>query len=93
MKKATKIKIAFVVFMVASFTFIAMHASSEFHKAANEQLKNIGDLKKLEFKAGFDSEVAMALQLAKSPVVIKHFEENYNDEFFNAQEGEEEKNE
>ena len=80
MKKATKIKIAFVVFMVASFTFIAMHAGSEFHKAANEQLKNIGDLKKLEFKAGFDSEVAMALQLAKSPVVIKHFEDPSNQE-------------
>ena len=80
MKKATKIKIAFVVFMVASFTFIAMHASSEFHKAANEQLKNIGDLKKLEFEAGFDSEVAMALLLAKSPVVIKHFEDPTNQE-------------
>lgn len=80
MKKATKIKIAFVVFMVASFTFIAMHASSEFHKAANEQLKNIGDLKKLEFEAGFNSEVAMALQLAKSPVVIKHFEDPSNQE-------------
>lgn len=80
MKKSTRIKIAFVVFMVASFTFIAMHASSEFHKAANEELKSIGELKKLEFKAGFDSEVAMALQLAKSPVVIKHFEDPSNEE-------------
>ena len=80
MKKATKIKIAFVVFMVASFTFIAMHASNEFHKATNEQLKNIGDLKKLEFEAGFDSEVTMALLLAKSPVVIKHFEDPTNQE-------------
>ena len=80
MKKATKIKIAFVVFMVASFTFIAIHASNEFHKATNEQLKNIGDLKKLEFEAGFDSEVAMALLLAKSPVVIKHFEDPTNQE-------------
>lgn len=75
MKKVTKIKIAFVVFMVASFVFIAMHASSEFHKVTNEQLESIGDLKKLEFEAGFNSEVAMALQLAKSPVVIKHFED------------------
>ncbi|MEE0132302.1 MAG: methyl-accepting chemotaxis protein [Treponema sp.] len=80
MKKSTRIKIAFVVFMVASFTFIVMHASSEFHKAANEELKSIGELKKLEFKAGFDSEVAMALQLAKSPVVIKHFEDPSNEE-------------
>lgn len=80
MKKSTRIKIAFVVFMVASFTFIAMHASSEFHKTANEELKSIGELKKLEFKAGFDSEVAMALQLAKSPVVIKHFEDPSNEE-------------
>lgn len=80
MKKSTRIKIAFVVFMVASFTFIAMHASSEFHKSANEELKSIGELKKLEFKAGFDSEVAMALQLAKSPVVIKHFEDPSNEE-------------
>ena len=80
MKKSIRIKIAFVVFMVVSFTFIAMHASSEFHKVANEELKSIGELKKLEFKAGFDSEVAMALQLAKSPVVIKHFEDPSNEE-------------
>ena len=80
MKKSIRIKIAFVVFMVVSFIFIAMHASSEFHKVANEELKSIGELKKLEFKAGFDSEVAMALQLAKSPVVIKHFEDPSNEE-------------
>ena len=80
MKKSIRLKIAFVVFMVVSFIFIAMHASSEFHKVANEELKSIGELKKLEFKAGFDSEVAMALQLAKSPVVIKHFEDPSNEE-------------
>ena len=75
MKKGTKIKIAFVLFMLVSLLCIGRCASSEFHKTSNEKLKNVGNLKSLEFKAGFDSEVAKALQLAKSPVVIKHFED------------------
>lgn len=75
MKKGTKIKIAFVLFMLVSLVFIGRCSSSEFHKTSNEKLQNVATLKSLEFKAGFDSEVAKALQLAKSPVVVKHFEE------------------
>lgn len=75
MKKGTKIKIAFVLFMSVSLLLIGRCASSEFHKTSNEKFKNVGNLKSLEFKAGFDSEVAKALQLAKSPVIIKHFDD------------------
>ena len=74
MKKSTKIKIAFVVFTLISIAFISRFARYEFHKDSMELLEGVGEIKRLEFDAGFKSEVALALQLSKSPVVIQHFE-------------------
>ena len=74
MKKSTKIKIAFVVFTLISIAFISRFARYEFHKDSMELLEGVGEIKQLEFDAGFKSEVALALQLSKSPVVIQHFE-------------------
>ena len=74
MKKSTKIKIAFVVFALISIAFISRFARYEFHKDSMELLEGVGEIKRLEFDAGFKSEVALALQLSKSPVVIQHFE-------------------
>lgn len=83
MKKSTKIKIAFVVFTLISITFISRFARYEFHKDSMELLEGVGEIKQLEFDAGFKSEVALALQLSKSSIVIQHFE-NPEDETIKA---------
>ena len=83
MKKSTKIKIAFVVFTLISIAFISRFARYEFHKDSMELLEGVGEIKRLEFDAGFKSEVALALQLSKSPIVIQHFE-NPEDEAIKA---------
>ena len=83
MKKSTKIKIAFVVFILISIAFISRFARYEFHKDSMELLEGVGEIKRLEFDAGFKSEVALALQLSKSPIVIQHFE-NPEDETIKA---------
>lgn len=83
MKKSTKIKIAFVVFTLISIAFISRFARYEFHKDSMELLEGVGEIKRLEFDAGFKSEVALALQLSKSPIVIQHFE-NPEDETIKA---------
>ena len=83
MKKSIKIKIAFVVFTLISITFISRFARYEFHKDSMELLEGVGEIKQLEFDAGFKSEVALALQLSKSSIVIQHFE-NPEDETIKA---------
>ena len=83
MKKSTKIKIAFVVFTLISIAFISRFARYEFHKDSMELLEGVGEIKQLEFDAGFKSEVALALQLSKSSIVIQHFE-NPEDETIKA---------
>ncbi len=83
MKKSTKIKIAFVVFTLISIAFISRFARYEFHKDSMELLEGVGEIKRLEFDAGFKSEVALALQLSKSPIVVQHFE-NPEDETIKA---------
>ena len=88
MKKSTKIKIAFVVFTLISITFISRFARYEFHKDSMELLEGVGEIKQLEFDAGFKSEVALALQLSKSSIVIQHFE-NPEDETIKARAWEE----
>ena len=60
MKKSTKIKIAFVVFALISIAFISRFARYEFHKDSMELLEGVGEIKRLEFDAGFKSEVALA---------------------------------
>lgn len=75
MKKTVLIRIFGVVFMLLSLVFISRVARRDFHKNSNIELQNIGDFKKLEFNAGFNSEVALALQLSKSSVIIQHLED------------------
>lgn len=74
MKKSAIIKVAAIVFFVFFIVFIGKFARYEFHKESMELLEGVGEIKRLEFDAGFKSEVALALQLSKSPVVIQHFE-------------------
>ena len=74
MKKSAIIKVAAIVFFVFFIVFISKFARYEFHKESMELLEGVGEIKRLEFDAGFKSEVALALQLSKSPVVIQHFE-------------------
>ncbi|MBQ4331638.1 MAG: hypothetical protein IJC31_07370 [Spirochaetaceae bacterium] len=83
MKKSTKIKIAFVVFTLISIAFISRFARYDFYRDSREQLDSIGVVKRLEWEAGFRSEIALALQLSKSPAVIQHFE-NPSDEVLRA---------
>lgn len=74
MKKSAIIKVAAIVFFVFFIVFISKFARYEFHKESMELLEGVGEIKRLEFDAGFKSEVALALQLSKSPAVIQHFE-------------------
>ncbi len=74
MQKSVVVKILFVVFILVSAGFIGWFARQEFRKGSEDDLRGVGEIKKLEFSAGFKSEVALALQLSKSAVVVRHME-------------------
>ena len=79
MKKSTAIKIAAIVFVLVSVAFVSRCARHEFYQKSCENLQRIGEIKKLEFKAGFNSEVSLARQLSKSPVVVQYMEDPTNE--------------
>lgn len=79
MKKSTAIKIAAIVFVLVSVAFVSRCARHEFYQKSCENLQRIGEIKKLEFNAGFNSEVSLARQLSKSPVVVQYMENPTNE--------------
>lgn len=80
MKKGTKIKIAFVLFMSVSLLFTVMISRHEFNKISEQEFKDIWKLKSLEFKVAYDKQLSLALQMAKSPIIIAYMEEPNNEE-------------
>ena len=79
MRRSSKVIMGFVVLTLVSIVIISRFARYEFHKESKELLDSIGMIKRLEYDAGFRSEIALALQLSRSPAVIQHFE-NPDDE-------------
>ncbi len=79
MRRSSKVIMGFVVLTLVSIVIISRFARYEFHKESRELLDSIGMIKRLEYDAGFRSEIALALQLSRSPAVIQHFE-NPDDE-------------
>ena len=75
MKKSMVVKVLFVIFILVSVALIGGFSLHEFHRNSEENLRSVGEIKRLEFDAGFKSEVALALQLSKSQVVVRHFED------------------
>ncbi len=75
MKKSMVVKVLFVIFILVSVALIGGFSLHEFHRNSEENLRSVGEIKRLEFDAGFKSEVALALQLSRSQVVVRHFED------------------
>ena len=74
MRKTLLLAVAFVAFVLVAGVFIGWYAWRSFSKESNELLGAIGQIKRLEYDAGFKSEVALAMQLSRSPAVVRHFE-------------------
>lgn len=79
MKKGTRIKIAFAVFMLGSLVFTVLMSWHEFNKKSKQEFQDIWYLKSLEFKFAYNEQLSLALQMAKSPIIIAYMEEPNNE--------------
>lgn len=61
MRRSSKVIMGFVVLTLVSIVIISRFARYEFHKESRELLDSIGMIKRLEYDAGFRSEIALAL--------------------------------
>lgn len=87
-QKNIKEKLKFYNIMVLAMVFVAAACISLFYSRASNkkrvmaQLEQIANQKNLEFQANLNSQIILALQMAKSPVVIDYFEDPEDKELF-----------
>ncbi|WP_407429481.1 methyl-accepting chemotaxis protein [Treponema sp.] len=62
------------VILSVSFLFISKSARINFEKSSHKELSQLAKNMKLEFELGLNEQLALAMQMAKSPVIIRYFE-------------------
>ncbi|MBR1404679.1 MAG: adenosine deaminase [Treponema sp.] len=63
-----------VAFVVASAVVIRMSARRTFERTASEDLAQVQQNMILRFEEGFNEQLSLALQMAKSPLIVRYFE-------------------
>lgn len=69
------------IMLIVSAVFITKRARSNFEKTTHKELAQFCKNMKLQFERGLDEQIALAMQMAKSPVIIKHFEDPSDDKY------------
>ena len=67
--------LVFAVLLALSFIFIGKAARVNFNNQSHKELIQLRKNMKLEFERGFKEQIALAVQMAKSPLIIKYFED------------------
>ncbi len=74
-------KIAFYgLGIVFSVIIIILGARYSFEKSAKDELSEIANTKKLEFKVGFKDQLALGIQMSKSPLIVSYMENPFNED-------------
>lgn len=74
-------KIAFYgLGIVFSVIIIIFGARYSFEKSAKDELSEIANTKKLEFKVGFKDQLALGIQMSKSPLIVSYMENPFNED-------------
>ncbi|MBQ9207095.1 MAG: adenosine deaminase [Treponema sp.] len=63
-----------LIFVVASAVVIRMSARRTFERTASEDLAQVQQNMILRFEEGFNEQLSLALQMAKSPLIVRYFE-------------------
>ena len=71
--------IIFAVMLVISYFFVKTTARKNFERSSHKELAQICRNMNLKFELGLNKQLALALQMAKSPVIVNYFE-NPSDE-------------
>ena len=80
--KKLSIPVIIIVFAVilaamltASYFFVNKSARSNFEKSSHKELSQICKNMNLKFELGLNKQLALALQMAKSPLIVNYFED------------------
>ncbi len=84
-KTQTKIfSISVLIFVLAASALLILFGSrSSFNKTVGNELEQLATMKKLDFEGKLNSQIALVLQMAKSPVFKRFIEEAENESFKN----------
>ena len=63
--------LVFIVLLAASFVVIGKGARINFENQSHKELMQLRKNMKLEFELGFKEQIALAVQMAKSPLIVK----------------------
>lgn len=75
---------AVLIFVLAVSAILILFGSrSSFNKTMGNELEQLATMKKLDFEGKLNSQIALALQMAKSPVFKRFIEEAENESFKN----------
>ncbi|MBR0101358.1 MAG: hypothetical protein IJP90_16810, partial [Treponema sp.] len=72
--------LVFIVLLAASFVVIGKGARINFENQSHKELMQLRKNMKLEFELGFKEQIALAVQMAKSPLIVKYFENPSDDD-------------
>ncbi|WP_294430012.1 methyl-accepting chemotaxis protein [uncultured Treponema sp.] len=61
--------------IAASFAFIGKRARVNFEKSSHKELSQLCKNMKLKFELGLNEQLVLAQQMAKSPLIVKYFED------------------
>jgi len=67
--------VVIAIILALGTVFIIKNARVNFDKASHKELGQFRKNVKLEFERGLNEQIALALQMAKSPIIIKYFED------------------
>ena len=71
--------VVLVAILAGSFFFIAKSARANFERASHKELSQFVKNMKLKFDLGLNEQLVLALQMAKSPLIVKYFEHPSDD--------------
>ncbi len=81
MKTKKGFKIGIYAFLIVAALFFIDSASRQiFVFKTSSQLKSIAQSKELEFEVGFKDQLALGIQMAKSPLIISYMKNPYDEE-------------
>ncbi|MBQ7159750.1 MAG: cache domain-containing protein, partial [Treponema sp.] len=66
--------VIFVLMILASYFFVKTSARKNFERTSHKELTQICKNMNLKFELGLNRQLALALQMAKSPLIVNYFE-------------------
>ena len=72
---AVAFAVILALLIAASFIFIKKRARANFENSSRAELSQLGKNMKLKFELGLNQQMVLAQQMAKSPLIVKYFED------------------